>query len=94
MIKTIKDLTFDENDVATLLCDNGLMITIDFVPAMLTVLPIVAEGYVTRVTDISGTVLQTKYWTNREILITFLNFTDKLSIQDIPSQLITTISEI
>jgi hypothetical protein len=94
MIKTIKDLTFDEDEVATLLCDNGLMITIDYVKPNTTVQPVIAEGYVTRVTDISGTVLQTKYWTSREILITFLNFTDKLSIQDIPSQLITTISEI
>tara|TARA_B110000967_G_scaffold110516_1_gene113090 strand:+ start:996 stop:1280 length:285 start_codon:yes stop_codon:yes gene_type:complete len=94
MIKNIKELQFDENDVATLLFDNGLMATIDFVPAVLTVSPAIAEGYVTRVADISGTVLQTKYWTNREILITFLNFTDKLSIQDIPSQLTTTISEI
>lgn len=94
MIKNIKELDFNENDVATLLCDNGLMITIDFSPAVLTVLPTISEGYITRVTDISGTVLQTKYWTSREILITFLNFTDKLSIQDIPTKLTTTVSEL
>ena len=94
MIKNIKELDFNEDDVATLLCDNGLMITMDFSPAVLTVLPTVSEGYITRVTDISGTVLQTKYWTSREILITFLNFTNKLSIQDIPTKLTTTVSEI
>jgi hypothetical protein len=94
MLKEIKEVKFNEDEVATLLCDNGLMITIDYVQPNTTVEPAIQEGYVTRISDINGTVLQTKYWVNKDTLNMFLKFVDKLSIQDIPSQLTTTASEI
>ena len=78
MIKDIKELTFDADDMATLLCDNGLMITIDFVPASQDV----KEGYITRITNINGECLETKYWAIPDALTIYIRFVDGLSIKD------------
>ncbi len=78
MIKDIKELQFDENDVSTLLFDNGLMLTIDFVPESKDV----EEGYITRATNVNGTCLETKYWSKGEILTTYINFVEGLPIED------------
>ena len=78
MIKDIKELQFDENDVSTLLFDNGLMLTIDFVPESKDI----EEGHITRVTNVNGTCLETKYWSKGETLTTYINFVEGLPIED------------
>lgn len=78
MINDIKELTFDVNDVTTLLFDNGLMLTIDFVPETKDV----AEGYITRATNVNGVCLETKYWSKDDTVTTYINFVEGLSIED------------
>ena len=78
MIKNITEVVFDENDMSTLLFDNGLMLTVDFVPAS----EDVKEGYITRVTSINGECLETKYWAIPEALTVYINFVNGLSIKD------------
>lgn len=78
MIKTIKELTFNEDNVATLLFDNGFMLTIDSVPAV----EDVKEGFITRVTNVNGECLQTKYWSIDDAFVTYVNFVEGLSVGD------------